>query len=151
MHSQAQAGATEGLIVKVRFNKTVRFSLGGGGVGPSEDHRWSEARGVSSQMKAEQAQQREVFSELSAPKTLCICAAAARSDRSLSQLCPPLQQVRCGAPRERLGKLRSAPLRIRTHAPYFFLTVAVSGVHTAERVGKQTHNQSKSGEILFLF
>lgn len=29
--TQAQAGATEGLIVKVRFNKTVRFSLGGGG------------------------------------------------------------------------------------------------------------------------
>lgn len=31
--TQAQAGATEGLIVKVRFNKTVRCSLGGGGGG----------------------------------------------------------------------------------------------------------------------
>lgn len=27
---QAQAGAIKGLIVKVGFNKTVRFSLGGG-------------------------------------------------------------------------------------------------------------------------
>lgn len=49
--TQAQAGATEGLIVKVRFNKTVWFSLGvGGGVwgrgeaGLSEDHRRSGGR-----------------------------------------------------------------------------------------------------------
>lgn len=67
-------------------------------------------------MKAEQSQQREMFTELSTPKMLCICAAAARSDRSLSQLCSQLQQVCCGASRERPGELRCTPPN-REYAP----------------------------------
>lgn len=119
--------------MKVRFNITVRFRIGGGGggVGWGLDHRRSGGRlkpGASAAgWKAEQAQQREMFTELSTPKMLRICAAAARSDRSLSQLCSQLQQVCCGASCERPGKLLcTTPNREYAAGPYF-LTGVVSG------------------------
>lgn len=157
--AQAQAGATEGLIVKVRFNKTVRFSLGGGGGGvrggwtewrPPEERRKTEARGVSSRMKAEQAQQIEMFTELSTPKMLSICAAAARSDRSPSQLCSQLQQVCCRASCERPGKLRcTSPNREYTPRALFFDSSRVGLAHG--RTCRETWKQSKKIRSFFFF
>lgn len=146
--TQAHAGATEGLIVKVWFNKTVRFSLGGGGgvggeAGLSEDHRRSvrktEARGVSRRMKAEQAQQREMFTELSTPKIPGLIAAFLNSARSSS---------RCAA-----GHFASAPASCaalrqteNTHPrPCFFDSSRVGLAH--DRTCRETWKEIKENPV----
>lgn len=109
---------------------------------PLEEQKKSEALGASSQIKTEQAQRKEMFTELSTPKLHCICAAAARSDRSLCQLCSQLQQVCCGASCKRRSTCAALHQTDHIHPtwPLFFDSSPVEFAHnkTCREMGKQS-------------
>lgn len=149
-HSQAPAGATKGLIVKVGFNKTVRFSLGGGAgeAGLNEDHRRSIGRLKPGASAARWRQSR-------CSRKKCLLSFLHQSCTASVQQLPDLIVAFVNSARSysmcAAGHLASTPAPVlhsteqgidALPGPYF-LTVAMLRFHTVELVGKCKNNQRK--------
>lgn len=158
--SQAQEGASRGLVVEVRLNKTVRFSLVGGGWGCTAgvdwvkttggaEEDWSPRRSLADEGRAGAAERNvyRAFYTKDAPHLCSSCQIW--SQLFWAPLAAPAGVLRgiSRAPRQ----LRCSPLNSGGDAPDpCFLTVAVSDSHRAERVGECLNNQANPVNFFFL-
>lgn len=150
---QTQAWAIKGLIVKVGFNKTGRFSLGGGEKqldwlktteGAEED--WSRGRQPLDEGRAAAAE-RNVYRAFYTKVSLYLCSTCQIWSQPLSTLLAALAGVLRGDSQAPQHLCCTPPNRIYTWLEPYFLTVAVWSLHTAELAWKCENNQRKTQSI----